>query len=504
MSLSTDFTPLHAEPTKPGPPAASAPAGPEEFVEAKAVISKAKATLRNQRKETLTIPVDPRITQWKKTNFDQFAEILSFFGLPDSIETARDRHAAKALAILRHIDKCENELGALDLDIRRHSITPAKAAADARKIVQECSVFQEMVQEWRGHIKLLVEADRALRKNLSIAGLLPFTKNLKKINVQLVEAGYDFYHMVKDNGCKSRGPNLQDYQNQAVALEKKLKSIDLNGFSGLPQAILEHQIQVALAAIDQVKEFIEGFQKNLPGEFASIDKLEQDLTALRTQPANDILKKIADLTQALARNMIDLRHRAKTLKRLRLLPVVIQEVKALHNAMQASIIPQMRQALITQGSPINPYSLAAEKTADFFMGLKGFVRAVKLLFNSIGGQRVIKSEDLQARIVDVLNTCEVYYGNTKMDITKLKNFIDDKLSDFERPFPYEGLFQTMKESIMAYGSLFEKALYNIDVPLEYGASEDSEGLDANEQGMKLGRLIAKLEVRTANLESSQS
>ncbi|EKD40691.1 MAG: hypothetical protein ACD_74C00244G0003 [uncultured bacterium] len=150
---------------------------------------------------------------------------------------------------------------------------------------------------------------------------------------------------------------------------------------------------------------------------------------------------------------------------------------------------------------VNPNTVAAEKTTDFFMGLKGFVRAVKLLFSAAGGQKAIKSEDLHLILIDILNTCDTYYGNTKADVARLNIFLETKLRDFEQPFPYEGLFRTAKEAISTYGSRLEKMLYGFETT-DF-SSDDAEEKPTPAHKTTVGRLVAKLEVRTANLESAR-
>ena len=483
------------------------PAGAEQdrtatLAQAEAVISQAKEALSAQKKETLTLSADPRITQWQDCNFNNYTSILGFLGLSDDLTTARDQHPAKAKKILKHIEKCENELGALDIDIRRKTIQPLKAVGQAQKIVQDCATYQNTVKKWRDQITLLTDADKALRERLSVRGLLPLARELGRRTAAMVDEGYNFYRMVKDESGQGDTPTLHDYHAQAIDLEKRIRHIDLGGLSGLARAIVDHNLQVAMAATDQLKEFIEFFLKNLPAEIAVVDKVQQELDNLRDTPAPAVLERIEAITTSLSRNLVGLRNKAQSLKQIQFLPIVLEETRTFHYTMKNTIIPEMKRQISTPGSPVNPNTIAAEKATDFFMGLKGFVRAVKLLFSAAGGQKAIKSEDLHRILLDLLNTCDIYYGNTKADIARLHKFIDAKLCDFEQPFPYDGLYQAAKEAISLYGSRLEKLLYSFE-------TTDCSTDDKDEQLTKahkttVGRLVAKLEVRTANLESAKS
>ncbi|MFA6499399.1 MAG: hypothetical protein WC256_03285 [Desulfurivibrionaceae bacterium] len=483
------------------PPVGAGQGQSATLAQAESVINQCKETLAAQKKETLTLSADPRVTQWHECNFNDYTHILSFLGLPDTMAEARDQHPGKAAKILKHIEKCENELGALDIDVRRKTIHPFKAVDQAQKIVQECATYQNTVKKWRDQIALLTEADRALRERLSVRGLLPLARKLNKLTAALVDEGYNFHRMVKDANGQSDTPTLHDYLVQAVDLEKRIRHIDLSGLSGLARAIVDHNLQVAMAATDQLKEFIESFLKNLPGEITVIDKVQQELATLREIPAPAILARIETIATSLSRNLIGLRHKVQSLKQIQFLPVVLEETRTFHYTMKNTIIPELKRQISEPGSPVNPNTIAAEKTTDFFMGLKGFVRAVKLLFSAAGGQKAIKSEDLHRILIELLNTCDIYYGNTKADIARLHKFIDAKLCDFEQPFPYEGLFITAKETIGTYGSRLEKLLYSFETT-DF-STDDKDEKPSQAHKTTVGRLITKLEVRTANLESAK-
>ncbi|MDP2758605.1 MAG: hypothetical protein Q8O45_13410 [Desulfurivibrionaceae bacterium] len=483
-------------------PPAGAPQGQTAtLAQAEGVINQAKETLAAQKKEILTLSADPRVTQWHECNFNDYANILGFLGLPGTMAETRDQHPAQAARILKHIEKCENELGALDIDVRRKTIQPLKAVSQAQKIVQECATYQNSVQKWRDQISLLMTADTALREQLSVSGLLPLTRELGRRTAPMVNEGYNFYRMVKDESGQSDTPTLHDYHAQAIDLEKRIRHVDLSGLSGLARAIVDHNLQIAMAATDQLKEFIESFLKNLPGEITVVDKIQQELTSLRETPAPMILARIEAIATSLSRNLVGLRNKAQTLKQIQFLPIVLEETRTFHYTMKNAILPELKRRISEPGSPVNPNTVAAEKTADFFMGLKGFVRAVKLLFSAAGGQKAVKSEDLHLILIDLLNTCDIYYGNTKTDITRLHNFIDAKLCAFEQPFPYEGLYQTAKEAIGTYGSRLEKLLYSFETT-DF-STDDTDEKPSQAHKTTVGRLVTKLEVRTANLESAK-
>jgi hypothetical protein len=457
----------------PPPPAGEEQGQAATLSQAETVISQAKETLAAQKKKTLTFSADPRVTQWKDCHFNEYANLLGFLGLPDTIIEARDQQPVKAAKILKHIEKCENELGALDIDVRHRTIQPVKAIAQTQKIIQEYNTHQNTIKKWQAQITLLTNADKTLRERLSVSGLLPFAKALGRRTSALVAEGYIFYRMIKDESGQSDTPTLHDYHAQAIDLEKRIRNIDLTGLSGLARTIIDHNLQVAVAATDQLKEFIEFFSKNLPGEVPVVDRVQQELVNLRDTPAPEVFAKIEPIATSLSRNLVGLRNKAQGMKQIQFLPIVLEETRTFHYTMKTTILPEIKRQISAPGSPVNPNTIAAEKTTDFFMGLKGFVRAVKLLFSAAGGQKAIKSEDLHHILLDLLNTCDTYYGNTKADIARLHKFIDAKLCAFEQPFPYDGLYQTAKEAIGAYGSRLEKLLFSFETT-DYSTDDKDE------------------------------
>ena len=97
------------------PPVGMDQAQAATLAQADGVISQAKGAIAAQKKETLTLSTDPRVTQWHDCNFNGYARIIELLGLPTTMAEARDQHPEKASRILRHIEKCENELGALEI-----------------------------------------------------------------------------------------------------------------------------------------------------------------------------------------------------------------------------------------------------------------------------------------------------------------------------------------------------------------------------------------------------
>ena len=499
--MTTPVAYAHIQPNLDQPPPGM-PAGAIDFAQAEEVIATAKAAMASQKKETLTLSVDQRVTQWRKFNFTHYAPITDRLGFPAGLTEARDQHGAEAKEILTHIEKCENELAAIAIDIRRKTISPARAIAQANKIIKECASYRATVLTWQQHIKKLLDADALLREHLSIRALLPLAREVSKQSADMVVEGFAFYCMVRDEVTQPDSPTLQDYSIKASELEKRVKHLDLSGLSGIARTIIERNLQSATTATDQLKGFVEYFHKNLPGEVASVDKIQEELSMLRDATAPVILEKIDGVIHTLARNLIDLRHRAKTLKQIQLLPVVLEEAQSLHLFMKNTILPELKKRIAEPGSPVNPSTIAAEKTADFFMGASGFMRALRLLFRSMGGQRAIKANDLMERLLDILNTCEVCNGNTPTEEAKLQLFLDSKLTDFERPFPYESVCLAARETISLYASRLETTLAGFEV--SSCSSDNPEEAAAPSHAISFGRLSAKLQVRAANLECARS
>ncbi len=501
MSQATEF--VRMQPClDPPPPCQEQDDAIGEYAQVAELIARARGTLAAHRQEAVSLPASRSVAQWDKCNFGAYEQLCAFLQVPPMLAEARDQHPVEAKSLFLYMEKCENELGALEIDIRRRTIAPEKATAQVQAIIDGCAEHKALYNSWLSHINKLLAADKAIRESLSLKALLPLAREQHKRNSELVEDGYSFYCLVKEEHQEDGNPTLLELKALASELEKKIRAIDLGGFTGLARAIIDHQLRVMLRATDQIKSFVEYFQQNPPGEILSVDKIEQELTALKGSPAPQILERLAQLIPTLARNLVDLRHKAKTLNLVRLLPLILNEVSNLQLSLKATILPEIRRRIEEPGSAVNPNTLAAEKTTEFFMGLKGFVRALKLLFCSLGGQRAIKASDLHRQLVEILAGCTIYYGNSQTEIFKLQSYIESKLSGIERPFPYDGLYALAKETLAAYGGRLEKLLFSFEVD-DY-TSDESEQSESRAVKTTMGRLIAKLEVRSANLESARN
>ncbi|HSR35857.1 MAG TPA: hypothetical protein VLL73_01655, partial [Desulfurivibrionaceae bacterium] len=139
------------------------------------------------------------------------------------------------------------------------------------------------------------------------------------------------------------------------------------------------------------------------------------------------------------------------------------------------------------------------KVPDFFMGVQGFVRTLKLLLQSLSGQKSISTIELQDKAVAVLNSCHTYYGTTESELTKLKNFLENHLSDYSRPFPHDALFQFMKNLIYTYGSRLEQYVNTYKL-VEFTVMEDHSDKNEAKGKMTVGRLVSKIQSWTDQFE----
>jgi hypothetical protein len=461
------------------------------YSEAERIIKDARSTLAGSKEELLKIPKDTRVTQWGQTNFDTHAKLIKFLGLPADIAKARNQYSTEGRRIFKHIEKFENELGALEIDLRQKSISPRNATIKAAAIIREESGDAELVKSWQEHIKILRDGDKILRHKLAIEVLTPFVKEMSKRKANLVGAGYNTYRMFKDDGKDEDKESLAGFQLQAIDLEKRFKNLDISTFNGLAQSIITHQIKEALTATDQIKFLIEELCTHPPKEVKAIDKIEEDLINLRTVPANKILAEIEKLCASLAQNLLDLNNKTSTLKNFNILLVLLSETKLLQRTLRNTVIPELKNQHNTPDSPLNPQTIASEMSASFFYGIKGFLRLIKLLFFSAGSQQPVNSIELQKLIMETIFSCKTFYGNNIEDIKNLQTFIDDQLSEFNRPFPYQDLFKILKTAIATYGSRFEQSLFKFEIIEIDDKSEKSK--------TNLGTLIAFIKKHSSNI-----
>lgn len=463
------------------------------------IIAQVHSVLQATTTVTDSLMADAELRQWDRINFEKTSQLFEAFSLTDNYKKALDTYKNQPKEILRHVERLENELQGLALDLKRQTIKPAMALSLARRLEQECDTLTGPLNELTNQCTLLLDCQKRLREQLSLQNLVPQTKKLKEIHTDRVDEGYRFLCFVNETHQEETGASLPRCQARATKLEQKFKAIELKGMPGLATAILEHQIYAAVKAADQIKAYIEDFHQYPPGELERVAAVIQQIERLREAELATVIKELPETTLAVGNALSSLYNRAKALRQMELLPVFLKHLDLLYATITGPMLEEIKRQARETGSPLNPVTVAAEKVPDFFLGVQGFVRTLKLLLQSLSGQKSITTAELQDKAVAVLNACHVYYGTTESELAKLKNFLEDQLDGYNRPFPHDALVQFMKGLINAYGTRLEQYVDNYKL-VEFAVMEDRGDKDETKGKMTVGRLVAKIQTWTEQFE----
>lgn len=464
-----------------------------------AIIAQIHSVLQTTTTVTSSLMTDENLRQWDRINFEKAGHIFETFGLTNNYKKALDTYKTTPKEILRDVERLENELQGLALDLKRQAIKTAPAMVLAKRLEQECDALGGPLEELTTQCALLLDGQKRLREQLTLQNLVAQSREMKEIHADRVDEGYRFLCFVNETGQEEAGASLPRCQARATKLEQKFKAIELKGLPGLAAAILEHQIYAAVKAADQIKAYIEDFHLYPPGELEKVTAVSQQLEKLREAELATIVKDLPEITLAVGNALSALYNRAKALRQMELLPVFLKHLDLLYATITGSLLDDIKRQVREVGSPLSPASVAAEKVPDFFMGVQGFVRTLKLLFQSLSGQKSISTTELQDKAVAVLISCHTYYGSTEGELSKLKNFLEDQLDGYSRPFPHDALTQFMKGLINTYGSRLEQYVDNYKL-VEFTVMEDRSDKGEAKGKMTVGRLVAKIESWTDQFE----
>jgi len=466
-----------------------------------AITQQIHAMLQTTMQVTRTLMTNDELLQWDRINFEKAGQILESYGLNENYKRALDIFKARPKEILRSVERLENELKSLALDIKRNAIKPTTAHGMAQRLQHECDALGEPLDELQRECTLLLDGQRRLREQLTFQNLISQAKENKEIHghTERVDEGYRFFCFINEAQQGEAGPSLARCHAKAANLEQKFKAIDLKGLPGLAASVLEHQIYAAVKAADQLKAYIEDFNQYPPGELEKINAVNQQLEKLRQADLAIVVKELPDVILAVGHSLAELYNRAKALRQMELLPVFLKHLDLLYSTLTGQLLEEIKRQVREVGSPLNPTTVAAGKVPDFFMGMQGFVRTMKLLLQSLSGQKSITTTELQDKAVAVLNSCHTYYGRTESELTKLKNFLEEHLSGYSRPFPHDALTQFMKKLIYTYGSRLEQYVNEYKL-VEFAVMEDRSDKGQAKGKMTVGRLVAKIEAWTDQFE----
>lgn len=182
---------------------------------------------------------------------------------------------------------------------------------------------------------------------------------------------------------------------------------------------------------------------------------EARIKRLGKEETSELLKRVNEEAEALYRGMLRFHYKAHHLDKVYDIEEILLLLQLFQRTVKNELQTTLKEEIATPGSPLHLATAASDAAEQFLKGSKGFWRGFRLLIRLLMGKQTVNLATFENTLVEALNSCDSFYGNTPEDILPIENFINDKLSEYDAPFPRDDLFNIMKRCLHDYGSRIE-------------------------------------------------
>ena len=434
------------------------------------------ATLRNGLKtyadEIKRLLTHPILLSWHQVDFEKCASDLTTLGVPAkdiSRSIAACKHGAANLKKMSL--QLTNELGNLHADLEGN-FDNAEVRNKAAKNTSQFELIQHEISAIRAHAKSLIVARTQLTANLDLDILL-------KLAGETVGGRSDLF----DNGLKmfksffpdNNGNNiLQKYIETGKQMEERFKSIEVPKLPNLAEEVILHHITLGAHTSQQVHLFSKTIADRFLSEISTKNLLSLQLKALQDEvDISAILQKSRKIATSLGELVLYMYNKKNILERVPLIQETYQYLNIYYLSIKNSLLDKISLEILADSS-INPINAAEKGTKVFFAGVKGLLLSFKLMYSSLKGREAINEIELQLILENAINSCRIFYGDSRQDIHRLKIFIDGLIKKFSRPFPYNQLFRIVKITMADYGSNVESFVHSLEIDEKYHSNQKTK------------------------------
>lgn len=448
------------------PTAASTPATPKKAAadtdqhssrqQIEKIISECSAFIHHAQAEIDKAVHDKQITGWLDVNFQHNATTLTACNVSATLQGPRDCFKNKLPRLLNSLQHLENDIGNLGADFKLYRTLPNTTLPRARRLEAEHQALKEQLNATLADCKLLKEAYTTLVKNLTPATLLPLAKEISPDKGPIFDLGYKLYRLTSDHKQEGdKDKNLDDFFNEATKQETLLSRISLPELPKLAATVIKEQIKTAIKITATLKDGIDLLRETFAPEQQHTKNTEARIASLGKEDISELLKRINEETDALYKGMLRFHYKAHHLDKVYDIEEILLLLQLLHRTIKNELQDKLKEKITTPGSPLHLPTAASTAADQFLKGGKGFWRGLRLLIRLLMGKQTVNLATFETTLIEALSSCDTFYGNTPEDILPLENFINDKLSDYDAPFPRDDLFNIMKRCLHDYGSLIE-------------------------------------------------
>jgi hypothetical protein len=256
-------------------------------------------------------------------------------------------------------------------------------------------------------------------------------------------------------------------------------------------AFLNQQLKLCVGGCNQVRLFINFISDYFQSEMDYIKSFQTHLDHLKTQPLTELLLEIQSQTDGASKCIQAFTHKKFLMDDIQKTSLLLTSVETFHRILTTDFIPYLESHVDKKNGLLNPHTIAAARSREYFTGMKGLWRFVRMLLFSMSVNTFISTVELEEKIAKAIGSCSFFFKQEAKDSEKISMFIDNFFSDYKRPFPHDELIAMTKKSIVTYATILEKVFF------KYKPKQPED--DDNQGVMALGRLSAKIEIRTDTL-----
>lgn len=431
----------------------------DSLQQGKDILTNIREYLRVKRETVYNLLRDPRISIWKHIDIIAIEDKLKVMGISSQeLQKALHSYPHQAKGVTVHIKLCNNEISnqlADLIDCRN----PEQALNTARQLEKKSRQLDALLASLYQQTDKLLTADQKIRRLLSFENILPLAKHLTNQQAHIFKEGLEVYRLltasaeINDDGS----PGIAALSRQAAQLESRFQHVDILNFPRPAEEILFHYLELGTKTIEQLLIFNKKTAGILSADQERIKALNGRFLELAARQETDILLNgVLNQAAAVHKLLNDLYHKRGVIQTCAKIAECLEFLNIYHLTLKNKIIPAIQDEIQKNNSPVNPATLTTKKTRDFFTGPKGIIRSMKLMMTSLKGHQALNQVELQIILEMAVNSCKTTHLSSNKEECELRDFIDNLINRFSKPFPYDIIFTFVKQTITAYSQAVEK------------------------------------------------
>nr|MBF0221077.1 hypothetical protein [Desulfobulbaceae bacterium] len=434
---------------------------------AKITLNNTKNFLKEGKEEVYAMLKDPKVSDWQHISLQKNAFILKSIGasVPE-ITKALKEYPKKAKDISKNISLWDNEARNQLADLIG-SKDSQKALEKAQLLEAQSGELENLKSELQQQISVFFETNRLIREALTLQALVPIAQACPDTKANLFTVGLEtLSFMTAEIGGDPTQKCVDQLLLEANKLEARFTHIDMPKVPRLAEEVIFHHISLGVTTTKEITTFISGLKERLAGEINALERIKIALGGLYNLDSKDILPGLQVQASALGALITGLCQKRQLKDNTETIAGTLEYLNVYQLALKNKLLPSISEEVDIHSSKLNPTSLSAKKTKDFFVGAKGIIRSIKLMVTSLKGHESINEIELQVILETAITRCSVFYGKSSKDVKKLHEFIHGLVGNFNRPFPYDDIFELTKSTIAQYGTEIERHMYDYALPSE--------------------------------------